>query len=163
MSLKILTPHLQSIYAELCGVSVELNNPGGSRVIIIESIRLIHIGDSLTFKAMITDQVIKEIYKKYTKPCKDIAELGLDRYLSILKENHNISSDEMEIVVEDLEEFNPFRMFLKRSIYGILEFDRMIAFVFRSHILFFGKEDNQLRVHIRPEKPQSLFGRLFGR
>lgn len=112
---------------------------------------------------MITDQVIKEIYKKYTKPCKDIAELGLDRYLSILKENHNISSDEMEIVVEDLEEFNPFRMFLKRSIYGILEFDRMIAFVFRSHILFFGKEDNQLRVHIRPEKPQSLFGRLFGR
>lgn len=112
---------------------------------------------------MITDQVIKEIYKKYTKPCKDIAELGLDRYLSILKENHNISSDEMEIVVEDLEEFNPFRMFLKRSIYGILEFDRMIAFVFRSHILFFGKEDNQLRVHIRPEKPQSLFGKLFGR
>ncbi len=112
---------------------------------------------------MITDQVIKEIYKKYTKPCKNIAELGLDRYLSILKENHNISSDEMEIVVEDLEEFNPFRMFLKRSIYGILEFDRMIAFVFRSHILFFGKEDNQLRVHIRPEKPQSLFGKLFGR
>ena len=108
---------------------------------------------------MITDQVIKEIYKKYTKPCKNIAELGLDRYLSILKENHNISSDEMEIVVEDLEEFNPFRMFLKRSIYGILEFDRMIAFVFRSHILFFGKEDNQLRVHIRPEKPQSLFGK----
>ncbi len=112
---------------------------------------------------MITDQVIKEIYKKYTKPCKNIAELGLDRYLSILKENHNISSDEMEIVVEDLEEFNPFRMFLKRSIYGILEFDRMIAFVFRSHILFFAKEDNQLRVHIRPEKPQSLFGKLFGR
>lgn len=112
---------------------------------------------------MITDQVIKEIYKKYTKPCKNVEELGLDHYLEILKVNHNLSSDGMAIVVEDLEEFNPFRMFLKRSIYGILEFDRVIAFVFRSHILFFGKDDNQLRVHIRPEKPQSLLGKIFGR
>ena len=112
---------------------------------------------------MITDQVIKEIYKKYTKPCKSIEELGLDHYLEILKKNHKISSDGMEVVVEDLEEFNPFRMFLKRSIYGVLEFDRMVAFVFRSHILFFGKEDNQLRVHIRPEPRRSMLGRIFGR
>ena len=112
---------------------------------------------------MITDQVIKEIYKKYTKPCKNFAELDFDYYLDILKEHHNIMSGDMEVVVEDLEEFNPFRMFLKRSIYGILEFDRMIAFVFRSHILFFGKDDNQLRVHIKPEKPKSFLDKLFGR
>lgn len=112
---------------------------------------------------MITDQVIKEIYKKYTKPCKDPAELGLEHYLEILKKHHDIKADDMEIVVEDLEEFNPFRMFLKRSLYGIIEFDSMIAFVFRSHILFFGKNDNQLRVHIKPELPKSFFGKLFGR
>ncbi len=86
-----------------------------------------------------------------------MAELGIDGYLSILTEHHHIVSDDMEVVVEDLEEFNPFRMFLKRSIYGILEFDRVIAFVFRSHILFFGKDSNQLRVHIKPEKKQSFF------
>lgn len=112
---------------------------------------------------MITDQVIKEIYKKYTKPCKNIEELGLDHYLRILKEHHNIKNEGMEIIVEDLDEFNPFRMFLKRSIFTILEFDKIIAFVFRSHILFFGKEDKELRVYIRPEKPKSLLGRLFGR
>lgn len=111
---------------------------------------------------MITDQVIKEIYKKYSKPCKNMAELGIDDYMSILTEHHHIVSDYMEVVVEDLEEFNPFRMFLKRSIYGILEFDRVIAFVFRSHILFFGKDSNQLRVHIKPEKKQSFLGKLFG-
>lgn len=111
---------------------------------------------------MITDQVIKEIYKKYSKPCKNMAELGIDGYLSILTEHHHIVSGDMEVVVEDLEEFNPFRMFLKRSIYGILEFDRVIAFVFRSHILFFGKDSNQLRVHIKPEKKQSFLGKLFG-
>ncbi len=112
---------------------------------------------------MITDQVIKEIYKKYTKPCKNIEELGLNHYLRILKEHHNIKNEGMEIIVEDLDEFNPLRMFLKRSIFTILEFDRIIAFVFRSHILFFGKEDKELRVYIRPEKPKSLLGRLFGR
>ena len=112
---------------------------------------------------MVTDEVIKEIYKKYTKPCKDPDELDFDNYMEILKKNHNITSDDMEVVVEDLEEFNPFRMFLKRSIYGILEFDKVIAFVFRSHILFFGKDSNELRVHIKPEKPQSIFDKIFGR
>jgi len=110
---------------------------------------------------MITDKVIKEIYQKYTKPCKNHEEL--DRYLGILKENHNISFNDMEVVLEDLEEFNPFRLFLKRSIYGVLEFDSMIAFVFRSHILFFSKGDNQMRVHIKPEKKRSFIDKLFGR
>lgn len=112
---------------------------------------------------MVTDEVIKEIYKKYTKPCKNTDELEFDRYMEILKPYHNIKFDDMEVVVEDLEEFNPFRMFLKRSIYGILEFDKVIAFVFRSHILFFGKDSNELRVHIKPEEPQSIFQKLFGK
>lgn len=112
---------------------------------------------------MITDQVIKEIYKKYTKPCKDIDELGLDYYLKILEPHHKIKSEGMEIIVEDLGEFNPFRMFLKRSIYTVLEFDTIIAFVFRSHILFFSKDTDDVRVYIRPEKPKSFLGRIFSR
>lgn len=74
-----------------------------------------------------------------------------------------MQENNMEIIVEDLEEFNPFRRFLKRSIYGILELDKVIAFVFRSHILFFSLDDNQLRVHMKPEKPRSLLSRLFGK
>lgn len=112
---------------------------------------------------MITDQVIKEIYKTFKKPARNTDELQLDYFINILKEHHNITEDDMEIVMNDLDEFNPFRRFLKRSIYTILEFDQMVAIVFRTHILFFGKDDNQLRVHIKPEKPKSLFGRIFGR
>lgn len=114
------------------------------------------------YTVMINDKVIKEIYKKYTKPCKNPSELRLDYYLDLLREHHNIKSDEMEVVVQDLDEFNPFRMFLKRSIFAILELDNTIAFVFRSHILFFGKDDDQLRVHIKPEKQDSIFSRIFG-
>ncbi|MBD5280864.1 MAG: hypothetical protein HDS35_10040 [Bacteroides sp.] len=112
---------------------------------------------------MITDNVIKEIYKKFGKPHKNEEELNLDYFLPMLNKNHAITRDGMEIIIEDLDEFNPFRRFLVRGINAVLEFDKMVAFVFRNHILFLGKEDNQLRVHIKPEKPKSFFGRLFGR
>lgn len=111
---------------------------------------------------MITDEVIKEIYKKYKKPPKSQDELNLDYFLSLLSDTHNIRVDDGEVIIEDLDEFSPFRMFLLRSLYGIIEFDKIVAFVFRSHILFFGKEDNLMRVHIKPEKKGSIFSRMFG-
>ena len=112
---------------------------------------------------MINENVINEIYKKFSKPHKNRADLRLDYFLPILSAHHDIESDDMEIVLKDVEEFSPFRRFLIRSLNAVLEFDKLIAFVFRNHILFLGKEDNQLHVHIKPEKPQSLFGKIFGR
>lgn len=112
---------------------------------------------------MITDSVIKEIYKKFSKPHKRREDLRLDYFMKILVNNHKIKLDDDEIILEDLEEFNPFRRFLIRSINAILEFDKMIAFVFRNHILFLGKEDNQMRVHIKPPKKPSLLDRILGK
>lgn len=111
---------------------------------------------------MITEDVIKEIYKKYRKPPKEVSELDLDNYLDLLSATHNIKKEGIEIVLEDLEPMNPFRMFLIRNIHAILDFDKVVAFVFPNHILFLGKEDNSLRVHIKQEEKKSLFGRLFG-
>lgn len=112
---------------------------------------------------MITDNVIKEIYKKFSKPHKNREELRLDYFMNILLKNHNVRLDDDEIILDDLEEFNPFRRFLIRSLNAVLEFDKMIAFVFRNHILFFGKDDNQMRVHIKPPKKPSLLDRILGR
>lgn len=112
---------------------------------------------------MITEDVIREIYKNYRKPPKDASELNLDRFLELLKEHHKLSSDGFEIVLDDLDEFNPFRRFLIRSINAVLEFDRMVAFVFDNHILFMSKEGNAMRVHFKPEEKKSLFSRIFGR
>lgn len=112
---------------------------------------------------MITDSVIKEIYKKFSKPHKHREELRLDYFMNMLITNHHIKLDSDEIILEDLEEFNPFRRFLIRSLNAVLEFDKMIAFVFRNHILFLSKEDNQMRVHIKPPKKPSFFDRILGR
>ena len=114
---------------------------------------------------MITNKVIKEIYKNYKKPCKDHHELQIEHYINQLEDNHKFNtSNPLEIIVEDLDEYNPFRRFLRRSIHAILDLDNTIAFVFRSHILFFGKNDNQIRVHIKPEEEsKSFLSRLFGK
>ncbi|MDE5876271.1 MAG: hypothetical protein K2H47_02040 [Muribaculaceae bacterium] len=111
---------------------------------------------------MITDVVIKDIYKKFNKPAR-VEDLNVDYFVALLKDHHALRVLEDEIIVDDLDEYNPFRRFLMRGINAILEFDKMVAFVFRTHILFFGKENNELRVHIKPEKPRSFFSRLFGR
>ena len=112
---------------------------------------------------MVDEKVIQEIYKKFRKPHKNREDLHLDYFLPMLEEHHAIESDGFEIVLKDVEEFNPFRRFLIRSLNAVLEFDKLIAFVFRTHILFMGKEDNQLHVHIKPEEKPSIFGRLFGK
>lgn len=119
---------------------------------------------------MITDEVIKEIYHTNRKPPKDLNELKLKEALYLLKDNHNLTLDsddlsKAEIIINDLEEYNPFRRFLVRSLHAVLEFDKMLAFVFANHILFLGKKDNQLRVHFRPEEEdrKSIFSKIFGR
>lgn len=112
---------------------------------------------------MVDEKVIQEIYKKFRKPHKKEADLRLDYFLPMLEAHHAIESDGFEIVLKDVDEYNPFRRFLIRSLNAVLEFDKLIAFVFRSHILFMGKEDNQLHVHIKPEDDKSLLSRIFER
>lgn len=112
---------------------------------------------------MITNEVINEIYKKFGKPAKHRDELQLDYFIPMLLMSHDLTFEEDEIIVNDLDEFNPFRRFLIRALNAILEFDRYIAFVFNNHILFFGKEDNSLQVHMKPERKHSLFDRIFGK
>lgn len=112
---------------------------------------------------MITEEVIKGIYKNYHKPCKDEEELNLPYYVDLLQPHHHLTVDDDEVIVDGLEEFSPFKRFLKRGLYAILEFDKNVAFVFQSHILFFSKKDSNLSVHFRPMEKKSFLDRLFGR
>ncbi|MBD5201680.1 MAG: hypothetical protein HDS85_06500, partial [Bacteroidales bacterium] len=64
--------------------------------------------------------------------------------------------------VGDLDDFNPFHRFLKRALYAVLEFDKWVAFVFPTHILFFSKNDSQMSVHFRPDEKKNLLGKIFG-
>lgn len=113
---------------------------------------------------MITDKVIKEIYKQFSKPEKNPEKLELDRHLASLAEHHKLRRDGIEILVDDLEDFDPFHRFLIRNLCGVIEFDNWVAFIFPTHILFFSKKDNNMTVHFKPEnkKKPSIFDRIFG-
>lgn len=112
---------------------------------------------------MITQEVIKEIYKNYNKPCKNADELNLPYFADLLKEHHHLTVTDDEVVVDTLEEFSPFRRFLIRGLYAVLEFDYNVAFVFESHIIFFNKNDDRVSVDFKPVPKRSFLDRLFGR
>lgn len=113
---------------------------------------------------MITDEVIKEIYRKFRKPPKDEGELNLDYFVGLLKEFHPIQHADGEIIIGDPADFSPFKRFLARGLMAVLEFDKWVAFVFRNHILFLSKTDSQMQVHIKKEEEKtSLFDRIFGK
>lgn len=111
---------------------------------------------------MITKDVIKEIYKNYSKPQKHREALNIPYFIDLLKPHHDLYADDMEIVVGNVEEFSPFRRFLIRSLHAILEFDHEVAFVFRDHILFFSKVNDNFSVNFKPENKSSIFSRIFG-
>ena len=112
---------------------------------------------------MITEEVIKEIYKNYNKPAKSRDELNLPHMVEVLSPHHKLKVDDDEIIVESIEEFSPFRRFLIRGLYAVLEFDRNIAFVFKTHILFFSKKDSNMSVHFAPAKEKkSWLDKIFG-
>ncbi len=113
-------------------------------------------------RLMITDEVIKEIYRKFSKPHKDVRELKLDYFAELLSEHHSLTITDDEVVINDVEDFSPFKRFLIRSLNAVLEFDKNVAFVFRGHILFLSKESPEMRIHIKPERKRSIFDRLFG-
>ena len=119
---------------------------------------------------MITKEIIRDIYKQYKHPAEDVEELRIPYFLKLLESHHHLKLDSDELVFEDLEEFNPFRRILVRNLHAILEFNKMIAFVFPNHILFLGKRSPELSVHFKPEgdveerpQKQSIFSRLFRR
>lgn len=119
---------------------------------------------------MITREVIRDIYKQYRKPAENPDELRIPYFLKLLEAHHHLKLDGDELVFEDMDEFNPFRRILVRNVHAILEFSKMVAFVFPNHILFLGKRSSELSAHFKPEDDaeepaprRSFLGRLFGR
>lgn len=110
---------------------------------------------------MINDEVIKEIYKRYKKPVKR-DELNLPYFQQLLSKTNPIEVDDEMVEIKSMDQFSPFKRFLIRSIYTILEFERMVAFVFNNHIMFLDKDQPGSHIHLKPEKRKRLFG-LFNR
>lgn len=113
---------------------------------------------------MINQDVIDEIYKKYKRPEKNADALRIPYFVDLLAKNNPIVFTGKEIQIKNLEEFNPFKRFLVRSLNGIIEFDKHVAFVFMNHILFLSKENQEMHIHIKKrDEKKSLLSRILGK
>ncbi len=108
---------------------------------------------------MITKSVISKIYKIHRKPPKDIAELKIPLMIDCLGKYHKFTIEGEELVIDSLCEGSPFHRIIMSRILGIEYFDRTVAIILPSCILFFAKCSDGAYIHIRPPK-LSIFEKL---
>lgn len=101
---------------------------------------------------MITDEVIRTIYKLNRKPQKGLFKAQIEHLIDTLKKTHDVAINSEELILKDLEEESPFRVVLINKIMGIEEFERTMAVILPNCILFFSKETNDIHIHIKMPK-----------
>lgn len=112
---------------------------------------------------MVTKKVIKEIYQKFNTPPDNINVLNLGYHMELLKEHHPMKIVGEEIIVENVEEYSPFKRMLIERLTGVFEFNKYVAFVMAEHILFFEKRGEGVSLHFLPIKKESWIKRFLGR
>jgi len=110
---------------------------------------------------MITQKVIEQLYKTYSKPpqCADDLDIGL--LFEHLIMHHDIAIDDnANLIIGSLPETSPFHTIPLSHIHAIVEFENKVAIVFHSSILFLNKNDNRTHVHIRMPR-RTIFNKIF--
>lgn len=112
---------------------------------------------------MITQKVIDSIYKKYKNRPASADELDIALLFEHLLDTHDIEIDDhANLIVNSLPPESPFHKIELSRIHAIIEFEKTVAIVLHSSIVFLNKHDHESFVHIRPPK-LSLMDKLRAR
>lgn len=110
---------------------------------------------------MITSKVIDQLYKNYKRPPASPDDLDVDLLFQYLLDNHDIAFDDNDnLVIGSFPEDSPFHRIPLKNIHAIVEFDRKVAIVFHSSILFLNKYDSGSHLHVKMPS-NNIFSRLF--
>lgn len=108
---------------------------------------------------MITKQVIDAIYKKYKKRPKSIDALNIGLLFSPELENRKLHIDDTTLVFDSLPPTSPFHEIPLERVHAILDFEKHVAIVLHSSIIFIHKESDKIDVHVNLKGP-SLMDKL---
>ena len=114
---------------------------------------------------MITEEVIKEVYKKYRKKPKSVDRLNVGLLFEEVGDTHGIVIEDNKIVINSVEPSSLFHRISLSRVHGIVNFEKTIAIVLHSSIIFLDKNEPKQNVHIKPqpvtfwEKVKMWFGR----
>lgn len=102
---------------------------------------------------MVTSKVIDTLYRTYKKRPASPDELDLALLFDPkIEENHHVSLTPETLSIGSLPEESPFHTLLLKNIHAIVEFDRELAIVLHSSILFLSKRDASVNLHIKMQK-----------
>ncbi len=108
---------------------------------------------------MITKEVIKEVYKKYRKKPRSIDCLDVALLFDSVGETHGIEIIDEKIVINSIESTSLFHQISLSRVHGIVNFEKTIAIVLHSSIIFLDKYEPKQNVHIKSE-PVSFWEKL---
>lgn len=110
---------------------------------------------------MITQKVIDQLYKDYHKPPHSADDLDIDLLFTYLFDNHDIAIDDnANLVIGSQPENSPLRVIPLDHIHAIVEFEKRIAIVLPSSILFLNKLDSQSSIHIKMPR-RTILDKIF--
>ena len=101
---------------------------------------------------MITKKIINKIYRKYNAPVGEDIKPQLESVAEYLKGKHQIVLKNDIVELSDLSEDSPFRRIPIDRIYGLVNFEKAVAIVLPTCILFLSKENSNINIHIRLPK-----------
>lgn len=99
---------------------------------------------------MITKEVIKEIYKKYSKRPSSPDELNMPPLFEGAHPSHGIVIDNDRLFINSIPANSIFHSVPLKNINAILEFESVVAIVLHSSIIFLSKNDNKNYVNFKP-------------
>lgn len=109
---------------------------------------------------MVTSKVIDSLYRTYKKRPSSPDELDIALLFDpSIEENHHISINPETLTIGSLPQQSPFHTLPLSNIHAIVEFDRVLAIVLHSSILFLNKKDSGVHLHLKMHKP-GIFERL---
>ncbi len=110
---------------------------------------------------MINNKIIETIYKKYSKLPASIDELNIPLLFEAISDEHAIDIKGHDLIINGLDSWSPFHTIDLNRVHAILDFENYVAIVMHSSIVFIGKSNNEVHVHIKALKP-SLIDRMRG-
>lgn len=105
---------------------------------------------------MIDNKVIEKIYKKYSRRPASLDELNIPLLFEAAHNDHAIEIDGHDLIINSLDLWSPFHTIDLNRVHAILDFDKEVAVVLHSSIIFISKTDNKVHIHLRQIKPSLL-------
>ena len=112
------------------------------------------------YSIMITGKVIQEVYKKYRKCPSTLERVEFSLLEGRVSEVHKIQIQDNRLIIGSIEEKSTFQSLPLNKIHGIVNFEKCVAIVFHSSILFLDKKEDKVQIHLKMEKP-SIWQRLM--